>query len=297
MHPVTGEILTAQGAANTASAIGTVIPGSGDPINGIRRAGDGISKYSYVWPTVVFAPRFGMAYDLTGTQSLVVRGGAGLFYDRPDGNTIFSIPGNPPTAETQSLTNSQLQTLGSGLSTVGAANLITFQYDADVPSSVQWNGGVQMALPWSSSIDVSYVGQRAFNRQASRVNINAVDFGAAYLPENQDPTRTPSATPGATALTTNLLRPFRGFGNIQEHRTIFYEEYHSIQTSFNRRFTGGVQFGVNHTYTISEAGNAGLQWCVGRCRSHTGRTGSPRSPVSFLHPSTASRVLHWPLGA
>jgi hypothetical protein len=116
-----------------------------------------------------------------------------------------------------------------------------------------------MALPWSSSIDVSYVGQRAFNRQASRVNINAVDFGAAYLPENQDPTRTPSATPGATALTTNLLRPFRGFGNIQEHRTIFYEEYHSIQTSFNRRFSGGLSFGANYTWSISHVGNNGLQ--------------------------------------
>src|SRR5690606_27633016 len=147
-------------------------------------------KYSHVWPTLVFGPRFGMAYDLTGTQSIVARGGAGLFYDRPDGNTIFSIPGNPPTAESQNLSNSMLQTLGAGLSTVGAPNLVTFQYDSKIPSSVQWNAGVQMTLPWASSLDVSYVGQRAYNRQASRVNLNAVDLGAAYLAENQDPTRT-----------------------------------------------------------------------------------------------------------
>ena len=77
-------------------AIGTPIPNTGNPPNGIRQAGDGISKYNYVWPTLVFGPRFGVAYDLTGNQSFMLRGGDGLFYDRPDGNTVFSIPGNPP---------------------------------------------------------------------------------------------------------------------------------------------------------------------------------------------------------
>ena len=115
-----------------------------------------------------------------------------------------------------------------------------------------------MSLPWASSLDVSYVGQRAFNRHASRVNLNAVDLGTAYLAEYQDLTRTPSATPGATALTTNLLRPFRGLGTIQEQKTVFWEEYHSIQTSFNRRFRGGMSFGANYTYSLSHTGNSGL---------------------------------------
>jgi hypothetical protein len=264
-HPLTGEILSAPGALNTASAIGTVIRGTGNPTNGIRLAGDGISKYSYTWPTLVFGPRFGMAYDLTGTQSVVVRGGAGLFYDRPDGNTTFSIPSNPPIAESQTLTNSQLQTLGTGLSTSGASNLVIFQYDAKIPSSIQWNGGVQMALPWASSLDVSYVGNRGYNMlggfqggTGTQVNLNQVNIGAAYLPENQDPTRTPSATPGAAAYPTSLLRPFRGYGSIGQHTTEFHDTYHSIQTSFNRRFRGGLSFGVNHTWSISYTGNTGL---------------------------------------
>jgi hypothetical protein len=264
MDPRTGAILTAPGANNTSSAIGTIIPGSGDVTNGIKVAGQGISKYGYVWPTLVFGPRVGAAYDLRGDQSVVIRGGAGLFYDRPDGNTVFSIPGNPPIAESVNLTNSQLQTLGKGLSTVGASNLIVFQYDAKVPSSVQWNAGVQMALPWASSVDVSYVGNYGYNRLGSfqggsQVNLNAVDLGAAYLPENQDRTLNPSATPGASALTTNLLRPYRGFGSIGQHTTEFYDKFHSIQTSFNRRFRGGMSFGLNYTWSLLLEGNTGLQ--------------------------------------
>src|SRR5262245_66289533 len=41
VDPRTGAILTAPGAANTAAAIGTVVPGTGNLLNGIHQAGDG----------------------------------------------------------------------------------------------------------------------------------------------------------------------------------------------------------------------------------------------------------------
>ncbi len=265
-NPLTGQILTAAGAANTQAAIGTPVIGTGSlATNGIIAAGQGISKYSYTWPTLVYGPRVGAAYDLTGNQSIVVRGGGGLFYDRPDGNTVFSIPLNPPFADSADLRNSTLQTLGKGLTLAGVPGMSIFQYDAKIPSSVQWNGGVQMALPWSSSLDVSYVGNHGYNRlgnfqAGNSVNLNAVDLGIAYAPAYQDPTKpTKSAVPGADALTDNLLRPYRGLASINKQTTDFHDMYHSIQTSFNRRFRNGVQFGVNYTLGISLTGNTQLQ--------------------------------------
>jgi hypothetical protein len=265
VDPRTGQILTAPGAANTAAAIGTVVPNSGNLNDGIRQAGDGIADTSYVWPKLVGGPRFGVAYDLTGSQTFVLRAGGGLFYDRPDGNTVFSIPGNPPISTSQDLRNGQLQTLGSGLSTAGVPALIDFQYNAQVPSSWQWQGGVQMALPWAMALDVAYVGNHGFNRLRSfqggtngSVDLNAVDFGAAYLPKNQDPTLGPSSVPGASAYTSNLLRPFRGLSNVNEQQTRFWDEYHSIQMSLNRRFQNGLAFGTNYTLGLSLKGNTGL---------------------------------------
>jgi hypothetical protein len=265
MNPLTGQILTAAGAANTQAAIGTPVPGTGSvSTNGIVAAGQGISKYSYTWPAIVYGPRFGAAYDLTGNQSIVLRGGGGLFYDRPDGNTVFSIPLNPPFATSTDLRNSTLQSLGKGLTLGGVPGLTIFQYDAKIPSSVQWNAGVQMALPWSSSLDVSYVGNHGYNRLGgfqggNTVNLNAVDIGAAYLPQNQDLTLGASATPAANSLTDNLLRPYRGLGVINQNTTQFYDTYHSIQTSFNRRFRNGIQFGVNYQLGLQFIGNTGLQ--------------------------------------
>jgi hypothetical protein len=266
VDPRTGQILTAPGAANTGAAIGTVVPGTGNLTNGVLQAGNGIADTSYVWPKLVVGPRFGMAYDLTGNQTFVLRAGGGLFFDRPDGNTVFSIPGNPPISTSQDFRNGQLQTLRTGLSPIGVPALITFQYDAKIPSSWQWQGGVQIALPWASMLDVAYVGNHGFNRlrafqggSGGAVDLNAVDIGAAYLPQNQDPTLGPSSAPGQNAYPANLLRPFRGYSNIYEQQTRYWDEYHGIQMSLNRRFRNGLAFGTNYNLALSLKGNTGLQ--------------------------------------
>ncbi len=79
MNPATGQLM----GAGTAALIGQIVPNTGNLTNGIVRAGDGISKYNYEWPALTAAPRFGAAYSVKDDQSLVIRGGIGLFYDRP----------------------------------------------------------------------------------------------------------------------------------------------------------------------------------------------------------------------
>jgi Carboxypeptidase regulatory-like domain/TonB-dependent Receptor Plug Domain len=264
MDPRTGQFVALPaGVPNSQVLIGTPIPGSGNALNGIKKAGDGIAKTGYTWPALVVGPRFGAAYDVSGTQRFILRGGVGLFYDRPDGNTVFSIPGNPPIASSADLRYSQLSTLGQGLAPGAVPQLVTFQYDAKVPGSWQWQGGIQMALPWAASLDVSYVGNHGFDRMGNlqgggTVNLNAVDIGAAYLPANQDPTLAASATPAASAYTTNLLKPFRGLANINQNTTSFWDTYHSLQFAFNRRFQNGFSAGANYNLGLSWKGNTGL---------------------------------------
>jgi len=262
--PRTGQILVVPGAVNTAAAIGTAIPGTGSAMNGIKRAGEGIVKTNYEWPFLVFGPRFGFAYDVTGDSNLVLRGGFGLFYDRPDGNTTFSTPNNPPIATSQNLFNGQLATLGQGgLSLQPTPTMYTFQYEAKVPSSWQWQAGIQKSLPLGMVGDVTYVGNHGYNRMGAfqgggRLLLNAVDIGAAYLAAKQDPTLGTSTIPGKTAYATNLLRPYPGIGPIEQNTTAFWDTYHSLQFNVNRRFANGFSFGANYTYGISLKGNTGL---------------------------------------
>jgi hypothetical protein len=261
MNPTTGELL----GPGSATLIGQRVPGTGDLLNGLAQQGQAPNnKYNYTWPTLAFAPRFGAAYDLSGAQTLVVRGSVGLFYDRPDANGTFSQVGNPPTATSTTLRYGQLQTMDPNGGTSGPPFIAVYRFQNDnLPTSLQWNGGVQFALPWASSLDVSYVGQKAthqLNGEVGRgfVNINAIDFGAAFLPVNQDPTLPANSVPGANAYPSNLLRPFYGYNNIDEQWQSFYRTAHTLQTSFNRRFSGGIQAGINYTLTLKDEGTSGI---------------------------------------
>jgi hypothetical protein len=258
LNPVTGQLL----GPGTNVAVGGLVPNSGNTLNGLFLSGQGITKTTYTWPALRPAPRFGMAYDLTGQQKVVFRGGTGLFFDRPSGNSIYPQVQNPPTYTSVTVRNSQLQTLAtSGLAISGAPALNVFEYAGGLPSSVQWNGGVQMTLPWASVLDVEYVGQHSYNT-LDGVDLNAIDFGAAFDPKNIDPSAQPNTTPGAmsyVATTPDLVRAFKGYSGITQQWGRGWRTFHSLQLSFNRRFRNGVSFGLNDTIVLSDHQSTGAR--------------------------------------
>ena len=226
--------------------------------NGLVQAGQGIPLTTYLQPALGVAPRFGMAYDLTGKQKIVLRGGGGLFFDRPSGNAVFGQVLNPPTRKNVTLRYGQLQTLGAGgLATEAPPSLSVYEYDSPLPSSRQWNVGVQMALPWGTVVDVSYVGQHGYNI-VEGININAVDFGSAFLARTRIRRLAPT-TPGATSRSTDLMRAFRGYSSITQNVSRGWLTHHSLQLSLNRRFRNGLSFGFNDTIGLSTRGSVGAR--------------------------------------
>src|SRR6185436_7304284 len=77
MNPITGQFL----GANSVLAIGTLVPGTGNTTNGIKIPGQDIADTHLVYPALKVAPRVGGAWDASGRQQFIVRGGAGLFFD------------------------------------------------------------------------------------------------------------------------------------------------------------------------------------------------------------------------
>ena len=72
----------------------------------------------------------------------------------------------------------QLQNFGTGgLATQGVPTIGGFEYEAPLP----WNGGMQMMLPWVTSLDVAYTGHH--NVEAARWSswhIRTADRGPRY---------------------------------------------------------------------------------------------------------------------
>jgi hypothetical protein len=238
-------------SANTIDGayIGRIVPNTGKLLNGVVQAGAGIEKGLYRNRGIHFAPRFGFAYDLRGNQSLVIRGGGGMFYDRPQGNVVFDLLRNPPVSLEPTFFFGQMQTINSGQVLLAPPALVAYDRGGKSPTSYAFNLGIQYKLPLDSVLDVSYVGTLGAHLLQRR-NINAPAYGAAYAPGNQDPTLAANST-GANALPVDFLRPIQGFGNISYIEPASSSNYHSMQTSLNRRFKKGLLLGV--TYTWSKA--------------------------------------------
>ena len=236
-------------AANTIDGayIGRLVPNSGKLLNGIVQAGAGIENGLYRNRGIHFAPRFGFAYDLKGNQSFVVRGGGGIFYDRPQGNVVFDLLTNPPTTLQPTFFFGQMQTINTGQVLLAPPALVAYDRGGKNPTSYAFNLGVQHKLPFEAVLDVSYVGTLG-SHLLQRRNINAPAYGAAYLPGNQDPTIAASAT-GSAALPVDFLRRYQGFGNISYIEPASSSNYHSLQSSLNRRFSKGLLLGVTHTWS------------------------------------------------
>ena len=83
--------------------IGRLTPGS-NRFNGAFQAGQGINDQLQNGNAFRVSPRIGAVYDLTGKGETIVRGGFGIFYDRPQGNMVFDMISNAPGVLNSTLT-------------------------------------------------------------------------------------------------------------------------------------------------------------------------------------------------
>jgi hypothetical protein len=229
--------------------IGRLVPNTGKLTNGVLQAGQGIEQGVYRNRGVQFAPRFGFAYDVKGTHNLVIRGGGGVFYDRPQGNTVFDLVQNPPSTIQPTFFFGRIQDIGTGQVLLAPPALVAFDHEGKVPTTYAYNLGVQYKLPYESVLDVSYVGTSG-QHLLQRRSINAPNYSAAYLAQNLDQTSTGDADiAGAKALPVDFLRPYQGLGQIQYIEPASSSNFHSLQASLNRRFYRGLLLGVNYTWS------------------------------------------------
>jgi hypothetical protein len=225
----------ATGATQPSFAVGRIVPNSGNLLNGII-IGEGDNKYLMKDRGIHWGPRFGLAYDVTGQQNLVIRAGGGIYYDRYQGNRPFAMTNNPPNSVPARVTFGRAQELNPQTALIGPPSVRSFDPNGENPVVYNFSFGVQTKLPLEFVLDTSYVGSLSRHLQ-QQINVNAIPYGALFRPEN------------AGITDANFIRPYMGFSDITFFTSDANANYNSLQVSLNRRMSRNLFFGLAYTWS------------------------------------------------
>jgi hypothetical protein len=206
--------------------------------------------------TLFYQPRFGVAYDVSGTGRTVVRGGWGRFYyhsgqftsglDASAGVATANLspsnwvgstgcPTNPSSGS--ALFAANLSCLN--LSATPASPAAVDRGDDKQPYTDGWSVNVDQTTPLQGLFELSYVGNRSRDGQNTQggagSNINLVPAGALF-----------SATNPATA-NANDYRPLKGYGDVNLATNDIYQNYNAMQVSWARH-AGKYVIQTNYTF-------------------------------------------------
>jgi hypothetical protein len=220
-------------------------------------------KSRSLWPTRYgdVSPRLGFALQLTGSPTLVLRGGYGIYYDRHSGNYSESLEGEPPFSVLQiqsdsANANATLQSpfapaLPAASSYPVFVSRVPFGFpflqgiapQTVDPRTQEYNLNLQYAFRGDYLLEAGYVGARSAHRSGS------IEFNQALLSGPSNPVN------GETTNSTNNLvqrLPYQGISPGSLFTTSdFIANYNSLQGSITRRFRHGLQFLGSYTWSKS----------------------------------------------
>jgi hypothetical protein len=227
-------------------------------------------------PPVAWMPRLNFAWDVGGKGDLVVRAGAGLFYNRVQGNydyyssgqmpNMYSATVDTPWASPTGLKFSDLKNFDP-FSAIANVNVSSRDINSnDLPRVANMSLTIEKRLPGQNLFTVAYVGTQGRHLPQQR-SINIIPLGGLNSGGtiNGANLANPIHRAALDGSVLKQFRPFSAFNTIGLFQFTGTSTYHSLQATLSHQSGKYLQYFATYTFakalgTVATNESDGAAW-------------------------------------